>query len=177
MNESTLYYTFSTIPQTLGGGAAILVAVVLYRLAEIDRTIDSATDYLETVWHGYPLRQVWRALESQGWRGVERVVRRLDAGPTVGPAEQNACRRAYRAMQTRKQIVFLLYSALGFTVIDILVCVTSIPVTPNLLRSPADASQVVVGTIVLTSICLGFYARLIWTMVQPVGSISPHRSR
>lgn len=169
MSESTLYYTFSTIPQTLGGGAAILVAVVLYRLAEIDRTIDHATDYLATVWHGYPLRHVWRALERQGWRGVERVVRRLEGDPTLGAAEQNACRRAYRAMQARKQIIFLLYSALGFTVIDILVCITSIPVTPNLLKSPADASQVVVGTIVLTSICLGFYARLIWTMVQPVG--------
>ena len=73
-----------------------------------------------------------------------------------------------RAMQARRQIVFLLYSALGFTVIDILVCITSIPVTPTLLRSPADAMQVVVGAIALTSICLGFYARLIWAMVQPI---------
>jgi hypothetical protein len=53
-------------------------------------------------------------------------------------------------------------------VLDILVCITSIPVTPNLLKSPGDASQVVVGTIVLTGICLGFYARLIWAMVQRV---------
>ncbi|HJV56115.1 MAG TPA: hypothetical protein VJ971_09065 [Methylomirabilota bacterium] len=168
MGESTLYHTFSTIPQTLGGGAAILVAVVLYRLAEIDRTIDRATEYLEAAWQGYPLREVWRALERQGWKGVERALRRLDPGPAVGAAEQNACRRAYRAMQARRQIVFLLYSALGFTVIDILVCITSIPVTPNLLRSPADAMQVVVGAIALTSICLGFYARLIWAMVQPI---------
>jgi hypothetical protein len=169
MSESTLYYTFSTIPQTLAGGAAILVAVVLYRLAEIDRTIDRAIDHLEAAWHGYPLRGVWRALETQGWRGVERIVRRLAPGPTTGTAEQNACRRAYRAMQARKQILFLLYSALGFTVIDILVCITSIPVTPNLLKSPADATQIVVGTLALTSICLGFYARLIWAMVQPIG--------
>jgi hypothetical protein len=28
--------------------------------------------------------------------------------------------------------------------------------------------QVVVGAIALTSICLGFYARLIWAMVQPI---------
>ena len=40
MNESALLYTFSTIPQTLAGGAAILVAVVLYRLGDVDRTID-----------------------------------------------------------------------------------------------------------------------------------------
>ena len=169
MNESTLYYTFSTIPQTLAGGGAILVAVVLYRLGEIDRIIDTAADHLETAWQGHPFRELWRALERNGWKGVERVLRRLDAGEAAaGAAEQAACRRAYRAMRARRQILFLLYSALGFTVLDILVCITSIPVTPNLLKSPEDASQVVVGTIVLTGICLGFYARLIWAMVQRV---------
>jgi len=168
MGESTLYHTFSTIPQTLAGGAAILVAVVLYRLTEIDRAIDRAAEHLETIWRDYPLREVWRALEREGWKGVERALRRLDPSPPAGTAEQTACRRAYRAMQARRQIIFLLYSALGFTVIDILVCITSIPVTPNLLRSPGDATQVVVGTLALTSICLGFYARLIWAMVQPI---------
>jgi len=169
MNESTLYYTFSTVPQTLAGGGAILVAVVLYRLGEIDRIIDTAADHLETAWQAYPFRELWRALERNGWKGVERVLRRLDAGAAGGgAAEQAACRRAYRAMRARRQILFLLYSALGFTVLDILVCITSIPVTPNLLKSPADASQVVVGTIALTGICLGFYARLIWAMVQRV---------
>ena len=100
MNESTLYYTFSTVPQTLAGGGAILVAVVLYRLGEIDRIIDAAADHLETAWQAYPFRELWRALERNGWKGVERVLRRVDAGEAAaGAAEQAACRRAYRLRQ------------------------------------------------------------------------------
>jgi hypothetical protein len=50
------------------------------------------------------------------------------------------------------------------------VCLASIPLTPRLLRSQADATQVVVGTLTLTCLCLGFYARLVWAMVQPIRS-------
>jgi hypothetical protein len=109
MNESTLYYTFSTIPQTLAGGGAILVAVVLYRLGEIDRIIDTAADHLETAWQGHPFRELWRALERNGWTGGERILRRLDAGEAAaGAAEQAACRRADRAKRARRPILFRL---------------------------------------------------------------------
>ena len=167
MSESALFYTFTTIPQTLAGGGAILVAVVLYRLADIDRTIDQASEYLGTIWRGRPFRPAWRALERGGWRGVESVVRHWE-GFSPGVDDQNACRRAYRAIRMRQQIIFLLYAALTLTVVDLLVCFASIPLTPRLLRSEADANQVVAGTLTLTCICLGFYARLIWAMVQPV---------
>lgn len=167
MNADTLYFTFSTIPQTLAGGAAMLVAVVLYRLGEVDRTIETASAYLETAWRGHAFRRAWRALEQYGWKGVEAVARQWE-GFSVTAEDQNTCRRAYRAIQLRRQIVFLLYTALALTILDILVCIVSIPVTPKLLRSPTDAAQVVLGTVVLTSICLGFYARLVWAMVQPV---------
>src|SRR5258705_13379723 len=84
MNESTLYYTFSTVPQTLAGGGAILVAVVLYRLGEIDRIIDTAPDPPETAWQAYPFRGVWRALQRNGGKGGERVPRRRGAGAGGG---------------------------------------------------------------------------------------------
>src|SRR5260370_21826960 len=130
MTESTLYYTFSTVPQTLAGGGAILVAVVLYRLGEIDRIIDTAADHLETAWQAYPFRELWRALERNGWKGVERVLRRLDAGAAGGgAAEQAACRRAYRALQARRQVLFLRYSALCFPRLHLLRSTTSVPGT------------------------------------------------
>src|SRR5260370_40598691 len=123
MNESTVYFTFSTVAQTLAGGGAILVAVVLYRPGEIDQIIDRAADHLETAWQAYPFRELWRALERNGWKGVERVLRRLDASAAGGAAEQAACRRAYRAMRARRQIPLLPYSALAFTVLASLVAV------------------------------------------------------
>jgi len=169
MNESALLYTFSTIPQTLAGGAAILVAVVLYRLGDVDRTVDHARAHLMGAWRERPSRIAWRALERGGWRAVEGVVGRWD-GFTSTFEDQNAGRRAYRALRLRQQILFLLFAALTLTVLDILVCLASIPLTPRLLRSQADATQVVVGTLTLTCLCLGFYARLIWAMVQPIRS-------
>src|SRR5260370_30057034 len=123
MNESTLYSTFRTVPQTLAGGGAILVAVVLYRLGEIDQIIDKAADHLETAWQAYPFRELWRALERNGWKGVERVLHRLEAGAAGGPAEQAACRPAHRAMRARRQLPLLPYSALAFTVLASLVAV------------------------------------------------------
>ena len=76
MNESTLYFTFSTVPQTLAGGGAILVAVVLYRFGEIDQIIEKAADHLEIAWQAYPFRELWRALERNGWKKVEREIGR-----------------------------------------------------------------------------------------------------
>lgn len=167
VSENALFYTFSTIPQTLAGGAAILVAVVLYRLADVDRTIDQASHYLETVWRGRPFRQAWRALERGGWRAVDAVVGQWE-GFSLTVDDQSACRRAYRAIRIRQQIIFLLYSSLALTVADILVCLASIPMTPRLMRLEGNANQVVVGILTLTCLCLGFYARLIWAMVQPI---------
>jgi hypothetical protein len=169
MTESALFYTFSTIPQTLAGGAAILVAVVLYRLGDVDRTIDHAREHLQAAWRERPFRIAWRALERGGWRAVEGVVARWE-GFVSTFEDQNAGRRAYRALRLRQQILFLLVASLTLTALDILVCFASIPLTPRLLRAQADAAQVVVGTLTLTCLCLGFYARLIWAMVQPIRS-------
>src|SRR5258708_35723176 len=116
MTESPLYYAFSTVPQPLGGGGAILVAVVLYRLGEIDRIIDAAADHLETAWQAYPFRELWRALERNGWKGVERVLRRLDAvAAGGGAAEQAACRRADRGVQAARRLLVPRHSAVGLT--------------------------------------------------------------
>jgi hypothetical protein len=38
--ETALYYTLSTIAQTLAGALAILVAVILFRLSALKQTID-----------------------------------------------------------------------------------------------------------------------------------------
>src|SRR6185295_10796800 len=87
MNESALLYTFSTIPQTLAGGAAILVAVVLYRLGDVDRTIDHARAHLLGAWRERPSRIAWRGLARGRGRGgpLGRVHLHL-RGPERGPS-------------------------------------------------------------------------------------------
>src|SRR5260370_38500117 len=135
MNESTLYSTFTTAPEPLAGGGAILVAVVLYRLGEIDQIIDKAADHLETAWQAYPFRELWRALERNGWKGVERVLHRLEAGAAGGAAEQAACRRAYRALRGGRQVPFPLYPARGFTGAAHPRCRPSLPRHPNPSKS------------------------------------------
>jgi hypothetical protein len=44
--ETALYYTLSTIAQTLAGALAILVAVVLFRLTTFPKAIELAKDVL-----------------------------------------------------------------------------------------------------------------------------------
>ncbi len=47
--ENALYYTLSTIAQTLAGALAILVAVVLFRLTVFDRQIETVKIVLRSV--------------------------------------------------------------------------------------------------------------------------------
>jgi hypothetical protein len=43
MDTNALYYTLSTIAQTLAGALAILVAVVLFKLAALKQIIEEST--------------------------------------------------------------------------------------------------------------------------------------
>ena len=50
--ENTLYYTFSTISQTLAGAIGLLVAFLIYYLDRLDRRIRG---HLEVLYNRYPL--------------------------------------------------------------------------------------------------------------------------
>lgn len=62
--ETALYYTLSTIAQTLAGALAILVAVVLFRLSALKQIIEDSTE--EFVLRNIDISRGWPILLAQG---------------------------------------------------------------------------------------------------------------
>ncbi len=66
--ENALYYTLSTIAQTLAGALAILVAVVLFKLAALNKAIETAKESLQDL--GTDEGITWPILRDQGVKAL-----------------------------------------------------------------------------------------------------------
>jgi hypothetical protein len=63
--ETALYYTLSTIAQTLAGALAILVAVVLFRLSTLGRVIEDGKAEMRA--RNIEPTQAWSVLRAGGF--------------------------------------------------------------------------------------------------------------
>ncbi len=66
--ENALYYTLSTIAQTLAGALAVLVAIVLFRLQRLEDLISKGQALLQS--KSTPYAESWPILRDQGWAAV-----------------------------------------------------------------------------------------------------------
>jgi len=162
--ETALYYTLSTIAQTLAGALAILVAAVLFKLSSLTKERELAADtfrafsidpdiYLPMARdQGYEAMAA-RVQEKSGW-----VITQIDL-------LRRACSAATTAYETWGRINLRLYAALGATVVDISACLVALPYTPSLVGC-GWATHVIWTTVGLSIICLLLYVWLIVAMVR-----------
>ena|SRR5215471_7596324 len=146
MDPNAIYYTLSTIAQTLAGALAILVAFVLFNLHRVDSYLDES-----------------RGFGLQGRNALREALRAFRAGKELPtPVPQFVLERGYASSQVRPR----LYTALGFSVADVTLCFIALPFTPQLACSRWAAF--ILGIIVALGItCLALYVRLIYAMVGP----------
>lgn len=138
--DTALYYTLSTIAQTLAGALAILVAVVLFKLAELSKMIDTAKATLAS--HSVDPARFWPTLRDEGHEGL---IKRIETD-LHQELRQNALLRrdsvaAYTAYQDWGRINRRLYVTLGATVAAIGVCFGALPFTPRIACSHALRGQ------------------------------------
>jgi hypothetical protein len=162
--ETALYYTLSTIAQTLAGALAILVAVVLFKLSALAKEHEASADILNqhsvdadvylpmARTHGYDAMAA-RVQEVMGWAITHRQQLR------------RACAAATAAFNTWGRINSRPYAALGTSVVDIAACFIGLPFTPRLASSPW-APCLLVFTVGLGIVCLLLYVWLIVAIVR-----------
>ena len=166
--ENALYYTLSTIAQTLAGALAILVAVVLFKLAalakerELGANIFDENSVDSDVYLPMARTQAYEAMsarvrEATGW--IVDQNQRMRRAVTTASA----------AYETWGQINQRLYITLAASVITIAVCFVALPFTPRLAAS-ALAPCFLVVAVGLGVLCLLLYVWLIVAMVsRPAG--------
>lgn len=66
--ENALFYTLSTISQTLAGALAVMVAFVLLKLPAMDSDIRRARLYLKQWDEIVPVQEMWAVLPGVGLR-------------------------------------------------------------------------------------------------------------
>jgi len=125
VDATALYYTFSTIAQTLAGALAVLVAFSLFGLAKLDEAIERGRGSVG----GYKdWQKHWKALLADDVEGFEKSV-----GVRVDDASSRTrMHGAYVAADQRPRILDALRRALAATVADIALCFIALPVTPSL---------------------------------------------
>ena len=160
MDANALYYTFSTIAQTLSGAVAVLVAFVLFRLNDLDKKIDLGNERLRAL--GKPYLE---ARETLAKHGIVALKKFLEGKVTFHPEAEEDCRVAYGASRTRTMVTRLLYVSLVMTGLDIAACFVALPATPALIDSGWTLWSIV-ALVGLGIICLLLYIWLIVSMVK-----------
>lgn len=166
MDAQAIYYTLSTIAQTLAGALAILVAVVLFRLSALKQTIDKSREV-------FALRNIdvslgWPILLAQG---LEPFLTHLETTQGVGKVGPNAeigraAVSAHRAYRDWGRINQRLYVTLFATVTNMGLCFIALPFTPRIACSQFATWAVLVAAIGLGITCLLLYVWLIAAMVR-----------
>jgi len=156
--ETALFYTLSTIAQTLAGALAVLVAFVLFKLADLDRAIQHAQFELQGRFDEWV--EIWEGLRVGGLKEFEK------GHGERQPRIRAAYHEGHLAWQLRPRILRVLAYALVGSVVDIAACFAALPGAPKLAGSEC-AALVLWGTVGLGIICLALYVWLIFIIVQP----------
>jgi hypothetical protein len=136
--DTTLYYTFSTISQTLAGAIALLGAFVLYRLQSLGHELE---DVGITTINAYrsPLREQLMPLnaEEQYERMAEFTRKHAFDDPSAqAPYVASKLRKLEPLIGRRKAIRSWLNRSLVLTVGLIAASVAILALTPRIVRTP-----------------------------------------
>jgi len=141
LDPNTIYYTLSTIAQTLAGALAVLVAIVLFNF---NRANDARQNGAALVPAGAP----W---PSTTWRTRRSFLREFGQGN-----QRDVANRYYTATKVRPR----LYRALAVSLLNVAVCFAALPLSPMLLDNCWLAAIVLTATSVLGFVCLFLYWQL-----------------
>ncbi len=163
--DDAMYYTLSTISQTLAGALAVLVAFVVLRVQQCDTALAEGEHLFFS--HVLPKPDAWAVYLEKGF---DQMPAEFVLPKSIDPRTQVYCEAARVARSTRRQIIQRLRVSLGLTIPTIGLCIVALPFTPR-LASVACLTVSVLGISVLLSLgCLGAYAWLILSIATHVRS-------
>lgn len=171
MDTTALYYTFSTVAQTLAAGFAVLAAFVLYRLQGMEQELTKANAVFARYYDYISVAEIWRTLESQGFEALDAKMKQIQIDRNISFYGRDTLEPPSMAVllwwPIWRTTVRWLKISLAFTVGDVALCFALLPLVPNLAAKP-DASYTFVALAVCVGILsLAMYARLILLLLSP----------
>jgi len=147
--ETALYYTLSTIAQTLAGALAVLVAIVLFNFTRIDDALNTRDSFPHA-----------KILRERGMRGLQAWLK--GNGIPFNDEARFRATRYFNAYLARPR----LFKALGFTLWDVGFCFVALPFTRAIACSQILSVVVLSSASGLAIICLFFYWKLVSSLVE-----------
>lgn len=169
--ENSLYYTFSTISQTLAGAIGILGAFLIYHLSDTQRSLN---EYLEKLYSFYPRAQetldldfMWEHGDIDGLLKYfrEDKLRCFEVGDCLAqhlylvPAERLHMRRFILLKRLKTALLLTC-----ITIVFSLVVLSTVPCLAGWFGNRV-ACILIVG-LLLTSLCMFYYVRIVLTIFQ-----------
>jgi hypothetical protein len=171
MDSTALYYTFSTIAQTLAAGFAVLAAFVLYRLQGIEHGLLHANDVFSRFGTYMSIEEIWRTLSTDGFDALDAKMRAIEKERGVHfygrETLEPPSRQVLLWWPIWKTTVLWLRISLGTTVADVALCFLCLPLVPQLATSAPRAYGTMTVAVVAGVAALFMYARLIFVLLSP----------
>ena len=170
--ETALYYTYSTIAQTIAGAIGLLGAFLIYHLSETRRSL---YEYLEKLYSYYPRGQgtedldfMWEHKDIDGLIEYfhEDKLRQLEVGDCL--AQPMYLVPAEGLHDHRKLLFKKTKIALILTCVTVILSLFILPIVPFLVGWVCRTilvSILIVGPI-LGSICIYLYAKIVVTIFR-----------
>jgi len=157
--ETALYYTLSTISQTLAGALGMLAAFLALRVSSLDATVRTALTELDQRAPGGP------AVEARPASGSVRETlsawRRRFGDPLGGGYLITVLQQAEHLHQARETLLREARGALVVSACVMAICFVGLACTPWLGGDPWRAVPAFTMTIVAGAGCLLWYGRLV----------------
>jgi hypothetical protein len=170
-SENALYYTFSTIAQTLAAGFGVLTAFVLFRLPQIEQAITRAQLIFDRHKKSIGSDEIWRTLRRRGIEALAEKFRKLEQEKHITNDDLETLYEQLEEMGFWLPTWDKLHRNLIITVLctafDIAICLVALPCVPFLSINSAPSIIVIYVTVILAVICLALYCILILALVDP----------
>jgi len=165
VDANSIYYTLSTIAQTLAGALAVLVAVVLFRYTAFIAAMEGAKAEMRA--RGIDVARAWPVLRD---RGLAELTEHLKTHQAVGPSWSENTKQmweaAHRAYQDWGRTNIRLYLVVGTAAVDIALCFLALPITPRLVGAPRLATAILAFACLLGILCIALFIWLVVGLVK-----------
>jgi hypothetical protein len=173
---NALFYTFSTVAQTLGGGFGFLVAVVMFQIQTLNQIILQLVAKLDLdCWHEKERERFDRLIVNQDWGELLKYWHLIEPSPRRSIPEKDRpivwlAEKVNARLNRVRQ--YLLWSLIP-TAVTIGLCFLLLPFTYDLVALGHYARRSSVAlVVVLAMVCLGCFARVVPGLAS---NVAPYR--
>jgi hypothetical protein len=167
--DTTLYYTFSTISQTLAGAIGLLGAFVLFRLQSIDNELEDVSLTVLNCYSPSPDRDAFATLRNN--RRYTEVVEFMKSHAYTDPSATSPyvasrCQQLPFLVAHKGTVHWWLRASLVLTVGLIVASVAVLALTPRVVVDPKAVRVVLLVGWIWLVLCFVAYAKLLTVTIN-----------